>query len=57
MPKKNEKAKQIDKFRDAARTLGCDESEEHFDTALAKVARHKPVAETKDASKSRNGKK
>jgi hypothetical protein len=29
-------------FIDAARALGCDESEEHFNEALAKVARHKP---------------
>jgi hypothetical protein len=27
-------------FIDAARTLDCDESEERFDAALAKVARH-----------------
>ena len=30
------------RFVDAAHALGCDESEEHFNAALAKVARHKP---------------
>lgn len=29
------------RFIDAARSLGCDESEERFDEALKKVARHK----------------
>jgi hypothetical protein len=29
------------KFEEAARELGCDESEAHFDAALNKVARHK----------------
>ena len=28
-------------FEDAARALGCDESEERFDAALKKVAAHK----------------
>lgn len=31
------------KFLDAARELGCDESEDHFDVALKKVAAHKSV--------------
>ena len=30
-------------FRKAARKLGADESESNFDTALKKVARHKPM--------------
>jgi hypothetical protein len=39
---KNAPAKSQGKaFVGAARALGCDESEEHFDAALAKVARHK----------------
>jgi len=33
---------QIHKFREAARALGCDESEVTFDAALGKIARHKP---------------
>jgi hypothetical protein len=34
---------QVKRFREAARDLGCDESEERFNEALKKVARHKPV--------------
>jgi hypothetical protein len=30
------------KFVDSARALECDESEERFDTALKKIATHKP---------------
>jgi hypothetical protein len=42
-PKKNvESDSQSDVFIDAARSLGCDESEERFDAALKKIARHKP---------------
>lgn len=33
---------QSQKFRDAARELGCDGSEKHFDEALAKIAKQKP---------------
>lgn len=33
---------QTENFRDAARALGCDESEAAFDAALGKIARHKP---------------
>lgn len=33
---------QARKFIDAARELGCDEDESHFEAALKKVARHKP---------------
>jgi hypothetical protein len=32
---------QTEKFKAAARAVGCDESEEHFDVALGKVPRHK----------------
>jgi hypothetical protein len=32
---------QRDEFIDAARALGCDESEERFDAALKKAATHK----------------
>lgn len=37
-------------FVEAAKALECDESEERFDEALAKVARHKPVEPPKDKS-------
>jgi hypothetical protein len=30
------------RFEEAARELGCDESEERFDAALRKVVKHKP---------------
>lgn len=31
--------RQIDKFRDASRELGCDESEDRFDAALKDIAK------------------
>jgi len=34
-------------FIEAARQLGCDESEERFQAALRTVARHKPTSERK----------
>ena len=33
---------QIERFREAARELRCDESEERFDAALVKVAKAPP---------------
>jgi|HubBroStandDraft_1064217.scaffolds.fasta_scaffold467318_2 hypothetical protein len=39
---------QISRFKEAARALGCDESEERFDAALKKVAVHKPPKDRKD---------
>jgi hypothetical protein len=33
---------QTESFKEAARALQCDESEERFDAALKKVAAHKP---------------
>lgn len=38
----DQNANQIDRFKNLARELGCDEDEEAFKEALAKVARHKP---------------
>lgn len=40
---------QSDKFRSAARDLGCDESEERFDAALGKIVKHKPPPDDKPA--------
>jgi hypothetical protein len=40
--KQTKRNSQTEKFIEAARALECDESEERFDAALAKVARHKP---------------
>jgi hypothetical protein len=42
-------ATQADKFKTAARTLGCDESEEAFDQKLRVIARQKPRADVKDS--------
>ncbi len=41
-------ASQIDRFKETARQLGCDEDEAAFDERLGKIARHKPtnVSET-----------
>ncbi|WP_424360883.1 hypothetical protein [Methylocystis parvus] len=36
---------QSERFAEAAKALECDESEERFDEALKKVARHKPTKE------------
>ena len=33
---------QIDRFKEAARELGCDESEEAFRAKLAVIGRHEP---------------
>ena len=48
---------QIDRFREAARELGCDESEERFDAALVKVAKAPPPKEQRDelANRRRSG--
>jgi hypothetical protein len=44
-------------FIELARTLGCDESEERFNEALAKVARHKPLRESKKEPKRKKTKR
>jgi hypothetical protein len=41
---------QIQKFREAARDLGCDESDERFEEALRAVAKHKPQDNPKPSS-------
>lgn len=41
---KPERSSQADKFREAARELGCDESGERFEEALRKIGRKKPAA-------------
>jgi hypothetical protein len=42
---------QAAKFRETARELGCDESEERFDEALRAVAKHKPPTREKASEK------
>jgi len=36
---------QIDKFKEAARELKCDEDEARFDERMKKLVKHKPVEE------------
>jgi hypothetical protein len=45
MEKKQSDKSQSERFKQAARELGCDESEERFDKALKAVAKHKPKVE------------
>jgi hypothetical protein len=42
---------QIEKFREAARDVGCDDSEEHFDAALKAVAKHAPAKDKRPSKK------
>jgi hypothetical protein len=44
---------QTEKFKAVARALGCNESEEHFDAALAKVTQHKAVRKPPIAKQSK----
>jgi hypothetical protein len=37
--------RQIDKFKEAARELECDENESHWDDRLKKVTKAKPAPE------------
>lgn len=39
------KQSQIDKFKKAARELGCDEDEKRWDERLKKIAKGKPAPE------------
>ena len=39
------KSAQLDKFKQAARDLECDEDEAHWDATLKKVAKQKPAPE------------
>jgi hypothetical protein len=43
---------QIQKFREAARQLKTDKSEERFDEALRQIGRHRPKDEKERARKS-----
>lgn len=42
--KNSEDPKQIDRFKEAAREIGCDEDEARFDEKLDKLVKHKPAA-------------
>lgn len=41
---------QAERFKEAARELGCDEDPARFDEALKKVARHKPPKDREDGA-------
>lgn len=45
---------QSEQFKELARSLECDESEELFDETLKKVARHKPTKDKKDNEEDRD---
>lgn len=47
----NDNKSQIDKFKDAARELGCDESEEAFDATLKRIAKAPPQKDGKSKEK------
>lgn len=42
---------QIDRFKEAARELGCDEDETRFDAKLGKLVKHKPKKSEKTDTK------
>lgn len=42
---------QIERFREMARELGCDEDEEAFKAKLAQVMRHQPKVEARKTPK------
>lgn len=58
MPKaKEHNQSQAERFKEAARELGCDEDETRFEEALKRVARHKLIPKVPRAQKkSKTGK-
>jgi hypothetical protein len=42
---------QIEKFKEAAKKLGCDESEEAFDEKLRRIAKKPPPKDNKNEDK------
>lgn len=53
---KKDQASQIDRFRDLARELGCDESEERFNAALKNVGQTTPSSPPTSTSTKRHKK-
>ena len=45
------KKTQVEKFREVARQLECDESADNFDAALKAVAKHAPAKEKRPSKK------
>jgi hypothetical protein len=56
-PKHKDDPGQSQRFINKARELGCDDSEEAFDEALRKVARHTPKDDKGKSPKDRKGEK
>jgi hypothetical protein len=54
---KNSHDTQSQRFIKAARELGCDEDEAHFEEKLKKVARHKPPSDAPSKAKKSEPKK
>ena len=54
---KDREPSQSDRFMQTARDLECDESEERFNEALKKVAKAKPVPDTKPVASDKATKK
>lgn len=50
-PRPPDEQPQIEKFREMARELGCDEDEEAFKAKLAHVMRHRPKVEPRKTPK------
>lgn len=48
---KKDTAEQAEKFRQAAKELGCDENEAAWERRLRKIAQSKPKSETKKPAK------
>lgn len=48
---RSDQSEQLERFKQAARELGCDESEERFDEALRKVAGHRPSPRAENSRK------
>jgi hypothetical protein len=44
---------QIERFREAARELGCEDTEEEFWDKVVRVAKHKPKDDQKDDPKAK----
>jgi hypothetical protein len=45
MPKLDNEAAQISRFKSTSRALECDEDKDRFEAALGKIAAHKPTKE------------
>jgi hypothetical protein len=46
----DERPSQLDKFKEAARALECDDDEARFDERVKKLVRHKPVSDKPEST-------